>query len=170
MDQLDPQILQRKPLHLMGNLRFGWLIASKSVAQAAHRAFRTTAALLSSPVITMVAAAWPHLDSAMERITMLRQENLPRLQEVLAKHEIDWAPPPAGLFGAFKLPGEASAFEVIETLGKKHDLLAVPGCMFDESLAGWLRVAWSIDADKFTAAMGALDALLTEVKSGGAIQ
>jgi aspartate/methionine/tyrosine aminotransferase len=150
--------------HAMGNLRFGWLIASKSVAQAAHRAFRTTAALLPSPVITMVAAAWPHLDTAMDRITMLRQANLPRLQEVLAKHEIDWAPPPAGLFGAFKLPGGASAFEVVETLGKKHDLLAVPGCMFDESLADWLRVAWSIDADKFVAAMAALDALLSDLK------
>jgi aspartate/methionine/tyrosine aminotransferase len=112
----------------------------------------------------MVAAAWPHLDTAMDRITMLRQANLPRLQEVLAKHEIDWAPPPAGLFGAFKLPGGASAFEVVETLGKKHDLLAVPGCMFDESLADWLRVAWSIDADKFVAAMAALDALLSDLK------
>jgi len=150
--------------HAMGNLRFGWLIASKSVAQAAHRAFRTTAALLPSPVITMVAAAWPHLETAMDRITMLRQENLPRLQEVMAKHEIDWVPPPAGLFGAFEVPGDVSALEVVETLGVKHDLLAIPGCMFDESLTGWLRVAWSIDADKFAVAMDALDALLLDLK------
>ena len=150
--------------HAMGNLRFGWLVASKAVAQAAQRAFRTTSALLSSPVITMVAAAWPHLDRALERITMLRQANLPLLQTVLEKHEIDWAPPPAGLFGAFELPGKMSAFEVVETLGKKHDLLAVPGCMFDESLGRWLRVAWSIPADKFAAAMVALDALLSDLR------
>jgi aspartate/methionine/tyrosine aminotransferase len=86
------------------------------------------------------------------------------LQTVLEKHEIDWAPPPAGLFGAFELPGEMSAFEVVETLGKKHDLLAVPGCMFDESLDRWLRVAWSIPADKFAAAMVALDALLSDLR------
>ena len=54
--------------------------------------------------------------------------------------------------------------EVVETLGKKHDLLAVPGCMFDESLGRWLRVAWSIPADKFAAAMVALDALLSDLR------
>ena len=49
---------------------------------------------------------------------------------------------------------------MIDTVGKEHDLLAVPGCMFDSSLTEWLRVGWSIEPSLFADAVEALEKVI----------
>ena len=51
---------------------------------------------------------------------------------------------------------------MIDTIGKKHGLLAVPGCMFDSGLEEWLRVGWSIDPESFSKAVIVLEKVLCE--------
>ena len=49
---------------------------------------------------------------------------------------------------------------MIDTIGKEHGLLAVPGCMFDSGLDDWLRVGWSIDPKSFAEAVDVLETVL----------
>ena len=49
---------------------------------------------------------------------------------------------------------------MIDTIGKEHGLLAVPGCMFDSGLEEWLRVGWSIDPKSFSEAIVVLEKVL----------
>ena len=49
---------------------------------------------------------------------------------------------------------------MVDTIGKEHGLLAVPGCMFDSGLEEWLRIGWSIDPDSFASAIDVLEVVL----------
>ena len=51
---------------------------------------------------------------------------------------------------------------MINTIGKRHDLLAVPGCMFGENMDEWLRVGWSIEPSVFKAAVEVLEEVIRE--------
>ena len=63
------------------------------------------------------------------------------------------------MFGAFRVPG-VDTKEMVDTIGKEHGLLAVPGCMFDSGLEEWLRIGWSIDPDSFASAIDVLEVVL----------
>ena len=73
-------------------------------------------------------------------------------------------PPPNGVFGAFRIPG-VDTKALIDGPGKDNGLLAVPGCMFDEGLDEWLRVAWSIEPQPFAAAVEVLEKIIGNAMS-----
>jgi aspartate/methionine/tyrosine aminotransferase len=49
---------------------------------------------------------------------------------------------------------------MIDTIGKEHSLLAVPGIMFGPGLEEWLRVGWSIDPESFAEAVSVLEVVI----------
>jgi len=146
-------------IHGLGQLRYGWMIASKEIIEYAENTFHNMAGIMSSPVIRIANQVKHRLNEPVELIEHYRKINLPILQESLHRLGIEWNPPPYGVFGAFRIPG-VNTLEMIDTIGKEHGLLAVPGCMFDSGLEEWLRVGWSIDPKSFSEAIVVLEKVL----------
>lgn len=150
-------------VHGLGSIRFGWLIASESVAKQAQDVFRTVEGMISSPSVRLAKAVFNKLDQPVKKITELREKNLPLLRDLLQSHGIDWNEPEYGVFGAFKLPRERNSLEFVDDECVKESLLAVPGCMFSEDMKSWLRVAWSIEHEDFVKGIEALDKALNRI-------
>lgn len=150
-------------VHGLGSIRFGWLIASESVAKQAQDVFRTVEGMISSPSVRLARAVFDKLEQPVNKITELREKNLPLLRELLQSHGIDWNEPEYGVFGAFKLPNDRNSLEFVDDECAKESLLAVPGCMFSEKMTPWLRVAWSIEPQDFANGIKALDKALNRI-------
>lgn len=150
-------------VHGLGSIRFGWLIASESVAKQAQDVFRTVEGMISSPSVRLARAVFDKLEQPVNKITELREKNLPLLRELLQSHGIDWNEPEYGVFGAFKLPNDRNSLEFVDDECAKESLLAVPGCMFSEKMTSWLRVAWSIEPQDFANGIKALDKALNRI-------
>jgi len=148
----------------LGNLRFGWVIGDAALLKSALNAYRNLQGLLSAPSVAIAGAAWRDLDEVLVALRAKRETNLPKLCAVLAKHSIDWTPPPTGIFGLIRLPNDWPADEALAVHGKSRGLLATPGGMFDENLDSCLRVAWGGDDAGFDATMEALDGFLTALE------
>lgn len=150
-------------VHGLGSIRFGWIVASKEVAKRAQDVFRTVEGMISSPSVRIARRAFGKLHLPLERIKELREQNLPILKDLLAKHGIQWNEPEYGVFGAFELPNGKNSLDFVDSECAKHSLLAVPGSMFSRNLANWLRVAWSIENQEFVKGIDALDKALSEL-------
>lgn len=150
----------------LGPMRFGWIRGAPEVTARVESLKFSLIGVMAGPSLAAVDLAWPHLDEVLADLRARRAANLPRLEAVLARHGIAWGVPPDGIFGAFRVPGVEDAAAMMATAGREHGVLAVPGGMFDASLAGWLRVAWGGDPNAFGAAMEALDAMLAAVVGG----
>ena len=148
----------------LGTLRVGWIIGSTEIATNAVRAMHSLQGSLAMPSLHIAKLAWPHLDSTLEYIKERRAENLPMLKKVLSDNDIEWNPPPTGIFGCFPLPKEIDSQWFVEEICSKHDLLAVPGLMFSPKLKNFVRVAWGGNKSQFTEAMEALNHSLQELK------
>ena len=150
-------------IYALGSLRFGWIIASEEVANNAMRALMTFTGMLATPSARLAAAAWPHLQKALDAIEERRKHAIPLLEKLLEKHGIDWQAPPQGVFGAFDIG--VDAMQAIDGIGKQEGLLAIPGCMFHKDLKTWMRVAWSKSPEDFAEDIQALDRVLTRIQS-----
>ena len=146
-------------VHGLGQIRYGWIIASKEIIANAQNTFHNLAGIMSSPVIRIAEKIKDQINEPVDLIDHYREKNLPLLQSMLNRVGIEWNPPPYGVFGAFRIPG-VDTLEMIDTIGKEHGLLAVPGCMFDSGLDDWLRVGWSIDPESFAEAVDVLETVL----------
>jgi aspartate/methionine/tyrosine aminotransferase len=153
-------------VHGLGALRYGWLIASEDYISIIADIFHNLAGEMPSPTIRIVGHIEERLDEPIELIEKYRAANLPLLVAMLARLDIEWKPPAFGIFGAFKIPG-IDTKEMIDTIGKEHGLLAVPGCMFGPGLTEWLRVAWSIDEDAFAEAILVLEKVINIARKQG---
>ena len=146
-------------VHGLGVIRYGWIIADEEIISNVADAFHNMEGMMSSPSIRIVEHLKDRLHEPVELIEEYRKKNLPVLQQSLKRLGIEWNPPPYGVFGAFKIPG-VDTLKMIDTIGKDHGLLAVPGCMFDSGMDDWLRVGWSIDHDSFVEAVNALETVI----------
>lgn len=146
-------------IHGLGEIRYGWMIASKEIIQNAENTFHNLAGIMSSPVIRIANRVKDRLNEPVELIEYYREKNLPVLENVLRRLGIEWTAPPYGVFGAFRIPN-VNTMQMIDTIGKEHGLLAVPGCMFDSGLEEWLRVGWSIDPESFAKAAEVLEIVI----------
>ena len=121
----------------------------------------TFSGVMASPTMKIGTATLQNLSKVDRAITHYRRENLPQLRAVLARHDIAWNEPPAGVFGCFELPNNIDSEHFVDHHCKANDLLAVPCSMFSEELKNWVRVAWSIEPNLFKQAIEALDKSLT---------
>ena len=141
----------------MGPIRFGWIIADSATIVIARRIFMTFSGVMASPTMKIGVAALKNLPLVDDAIKHYREANLPGLRAVLERHGIVWNEPPAGVFGCFKLPYDQDSEHFADHHCKANDLLVVPGSMFSDDLKNWVRVAWSIEPNKFKLALDALD-------------
>ena len=148
----------------LGPLRFGWMIGPPNFIQNAKHAFQNMQGMASAPSTSIAGAVFPHLDEALDAIWVARENNLPKLLEVLEFHGIEWTPPPFGIFGAFSIGTDA--VQALATYGKPLGLLATPGGMFHADLANHIRIAWGGDSEAFEAAMPVLSQFLTSIQEG----
>ena len=148
-------------VYSMGPIRFGWIISDSSTISIARRIFMTFSGVMASPTMKIGTATLQNLSKVDRAITHYRRENLPQLRAVLARHDIAWNEPPAGVFGCFELPNNIDSEHFVDHHCKANDLLAVPCSMFSEELKNWVRVAWSIEPNLFKQAIEALDKSLT---------
>ena len=146
-------------VHGLGQIRYGWMIASEEIIANAENTFHNMAGIMATPVIRVAERIKDRLHEPVDLIEYYREKNLPLLEQVLERLGIEWTPPPYGVFGAFRIPG-VDTMQMIDTIGKEHGLLAVPACMFDSGLDEWLRVGWSIDPDSFSKAVKVLESVI----------
>lgn len=151
-------------VHGLGPIRYGWVIAAPHLIELMGDAFHNLAGQMSSSSIQFAEAVFPRLHEAEDKIREYRAANLPLLKAALERLGIEWTPPPNGVFGAFRIPG-VDTKALIDGPGKENGLLAVPGCMFDEGLDEWLRVAWSIEPKAFAAAVEVLERVIGNAMS-----
>ena len=122
--------------------------------------------LASAPTVSIAESAFPRLDEALEGIWAAREQNLPKLVNVLQEHGIDWTPPPFGIFGAFSIG--VDAVDAMDRYGKPLGLLATPGGMFHADLKQYLRIARGGSPESFEAAIPVLSQFLTSIQEGNA--
>jgi len=146
-------------VHGLGVLRYGWIVASDEIIANVANVFHNMEGMMSSPTIRIVEHIRSRLDEPIQLIKEYRKQNIPVLQKALERLGIEWTPPPTGVFGAFRVPG-VNTLEMIDTIGKEHGLLAVPGCMFGFEMEEWLRVGWSIAPENFAEAVTVLETVL----------
>jgi len=146
-------------VHGLGVIRYGWILANTEIIANVNNAFHNMEGMMASPTIRIAEQIKHRLHEPIELIERYREENLPILQDALTRLGIEWVPPQYGVFGAFRIPG-VNTLEMIDTIGKEHDLLAVPGCMFDSSLTEWRRVGWSIEPKLFAEAVDVLEKVI----------
>jgi len=146
-------------VHGLGPIRYGWIIAAPHLIERIGDAFHNLAGQMCSSSVQFAEAVFPRLHEAEDKIREYREINLPLLVAALERLGIAWIPPPSGVFGAFRVQG-VDTKALIDGLGKENGFLAVPGCMFDEGLDEWLRVAWSIEPQPFAAAVEVLERIL----------
>ena len=142
------------------------MIGDPKFVQNAKNAFQNMQGMASAPSVSIAGAVFPRLDEALDAIWEARENNLPKLIEVLNAHGIEWAPPPFGIFGAFSIGTDA--VEAMAEHGKPLGLLATPGGMFHADLQDYLRIGWGGDAESFEAAMPILSQFLTSIHEGNA--
>jgi aspartate/methionine/tyrosine aminotransferase len=146
-------------VHGLGVIRYGWIIADEKIIESVANSFHNMEGMMSSPSIRIVEHIKGRLDEPVKLIEYYREKNLPVLISALDRLGIHWTPPPYGVFGAFRIPG-VNTIEMIDTIGKEHGLLAVPGSMFGPGLDEWLRVGWSIDPKSFAEAIYVLEEVI----------
>jgi len=146
-------------VHSLGPIRYGWIIAAPHLIERIGDAFHNLAGQMCSSSVQFAEAVFPRLHEAEDKIREYRETNLPLLVAALERLGIAWIPPPSGVFGAFRVQG-VDTKTLIDGLGKENGFLAVPGCMFDEGLDEWLRVAWSIEPQSFAAAVEVLEKII----------
>ena len=146
-------------VHGLGPIRYGWIIAAPHLIERIGDAFHNLAGQMCSSSVQFAEAVFPRLHEAEDKIREYREINLPLLVAALERLGIAWIPPPSGVFGAFRVQG-VDTKTLIDGLGKENGFLAVPGCMFDEGLDEWLRVAWSIEPQSFAAAVEVLEKII----------
>ncbi len=146
-------------IHGLGQLRYGWIIASKKIIPRIGRAFHNLVGMMSSPGVKYGELALQHSDQTIKLINLYRKNNLKQLKSVLSRLGIEWEEPPCGLFGAIRIPG-VNTFEMIETIGKEKGFLAVPCCMFDDDLEEWLRISWTVDEVQFKKSVSVFESVL----------
>ncbi|MEL0101267.1 MAG: hypothetical protein VW862_06165 [Euryarchaeota archaeon] len=115
--------------------------------------------MMASPSLRIAVKVRSRFHEPVELIEEYRKRNIPVLQEALERLGINWTPPKHGVFGAFRIQG-VDTLNMIDTIGKDLDLLAVPGCMFDSGLSEWLRVGWSIEPKDFAEAVSVLEEVI----------
>ena len=148
-------------VHGLGVIRYGWILAAEEIISNVKKAFHHMEGMMSSPTIRIAEHIKHRLNEPLELIEKYREANLPILESCLKRLDLKWQPPPTGVFGAFRIPG-VNTLEMINTIGKRHNLLAVPGCMFGENMDEWLRVGWSIEPSAFKAAIEVLEEVIRE--------
>lgn len=146
-------------VHGLGVIRYGWILASEDTIQNVNKAFHNMEGMMASPTIRIAEKVRPKLHEPIDLIEEYRKRNIPVLQKALEGLGISWVPPKHGVFGAFRIEG-VDTLEMIDTIGKDLDLLAVPGCMFDSGLTEWLRVGWSIEPKHFAEAISVLEEVI----------
>ncbi|MCH2637618.1 MAG: pyridoxal phosphate-dependent aminotransferase [Candidatus Thalassarchaeum sp.] len=146
----------------LGPLRFGWAIGPAKMIQDVRNAFHNLQGMASAPSMAIAEAAFPRLDEALDALRAAREENLPKLIDVLAENGIVWSPPPIGIYGL--IPIETDAVQAMAEHGAPLGLLATPGGMFHKDLSNHLRIAWGGDADAFEAAMPVLSQFLKSIQ------
>ena len=146
-------------VHGLGVIRYGWIIADESIIANVANSFHNMEGMMSSPSIRIVEHINKRLHEPVELIEHYREKNLPVLVTALERLGIEWTPPPYGVFGAFRIPG-VNTIEMIDTIGKEHSVLAVPGIMFGPGLEEWLRIGWSIDPVSFAEAVTVLELVI----------
>ncbi|MEE2747067.1 MAG: pyridoxal phosphate-dependent aminotransferase [Candidatus Thermoplasmatota archaeon] len=148
----------------LGPLRFGWMIGHPDFIRNAKNAFQNMQGMGSAPSACIAGAVFPHLDDALDALSHAREQNLPKLIQVLESHGIEWTPPPFGIFGAFSIGTDA--VQALATYGKPLGLLATPGGMFHADLSNYIRIAWGGDPEAFEEAMPVLSEFLTSIQEG----
>ena len=146
----------------LGPLRFGWAIGPAKMIHNVRNAFHNLQGMASAPSMAIAEAAFPRLDEALDALRAAREENLPKLIDVLAENGIEWSPPPIGIYGL--IPIETDAVQAMAEHGAPLGLLATPGGMFHRDLSNYLRIAWGGDADAFEAAMPVLSQFLKSIQ------
>ncbi|MGB1589460.1 MAG: pyridoxal phosphate-dependent aminotransferase, partial [Candidatus Poseidoniaceae archaeon] len=146
-------------VHGLGVIRYGWILASEDIIQYVNNAFHNMEGMMASPTIRIAEKVRSRLHEPVELIEEYRKRNIPVLQEALERLGINWTPPKHGVFGAFRIQG-VDTLNMIDTIGKDLDLLAVPGCMFDPGLSEWLRIGWSIEPKEFAEAVSVLEEVI----------
>ena len=147
----------------LGSIRFGWAIGPEEYADRMRRAFHNFQGMLAVPSVAIARAAWPQLDEVLDLMQRHRLANLPKLEEVLARHKIDWTAPPFGIFGSIPIPNGWSGVQALKQFGAPRGLLASPCEMFDSNLTGWLRIAWGAEPAAFEDSVSVLDQFLDDL-------
>ena len=144
-------------VYSMGQLRFGWLMGDDDFIEQSKRIFMTFSGIMGSPSVRIGTEILKHLSVVDSAIQDYREKNLPYLREMFQRLDIPWNEPPYGVFSCFKMPLGIDAVNFVDEECKEHDVLAVPCSMFQEDLNNWLRIAWSIEPQKFQEACDALE-------------
>ena len=71
-------------VHGLGSIRFGWLIASESVAKQAQDVFRTVEGMISSPSVRLARAVFDKLEQPVNKITELREKKPTIIERTVA--------------------------------------------------------------------------------------
>jgi aspartate/methionine/tyrosine aminotransferase len=128
----------------LGSVRFGWLVASQAIVEAALAFNDYIAVLYPNPCAWVGIAALERIDALQRRALAIREANLPIVRQfVRARAELSWHEPEAGIIAFLRIEGLADTGPFCERLLREQDTLLVPGGFFDAP--AHVRLGFGID-------------------------
>lgn len=131
-------------------LRLGWILGPADfVVQATKvHAWATSCA---DTFAQHVALHVFHTPGALHEHAAWYRERRGELLATLRGSGLRFISPEGAFYVCVELPGGTRSHRVAEELIERHDVVAIPGIAFGQSLEGWLRLSWVEPSDRVRA-------------------
>ncbi len=128
-------------------LRLGWILGPADfVVQATKvHAWATSCA---DTFAQHVALHVFHTPGAMQEHAAWYRDRREELLAALRASGLRFVSPDGTFYVCVELPGGTDSRRAAEELIERHDVVAIPGIAFGQSLEGWLRLSWVAPADR----------------------
>jgi aspartate aminotransferase len=128
-------------------LRLGWILGPRNFVEHAIKmhAWVTSCADTFAQQVALHVFSSP--DGVHEHAWWYVAQREP-LVAALASSGMRYVAPEGSFYACVRLPEGARSLDASTELIERHDVLAIPGAAFGESLEGWLRLSWVAPADQ----------------------
>ena len=128
-------------------LRLGWLIAPKAIAPdfVKTHAWVTSCASTFAQRVALRIFTTP---GALHEHASWYETQRDAVREALAASTLRSVRIEGSFYVCVALPAGISSLQAAHELADQHDVLAIPGIAFGDSLEGWLRLSWVAPIDR----------------------
>jgi aspartate/methionine/tyrosine aminotransferase len=128
-------------------LRLGWILAPEAFIEQAIKAHAWVTSCADTFAQAVALHVFTTLEGVREHAVWYRDQRAVVL-EALRESGLRCIAPEGSFYACVRLPEGTSSLDVAYALIDGHDLLAIPGVAFGESLEGWLRLSWVAPPDR----------------------
>ena len=145
-------------------LRLGWSIAPKEIAPSIVKAHAWVTSCASTFAQRIAWSIFTTPGALAEHTAWYRNQSL-AIKDALAASGLRYIVPEGSFYACVALPPSVKSLDAAHELADAHDVIAIPGVAFGESLEGWLRLSWVSPIDQVREGINRIAAFCAESAS-----